>query len=209
MPASAPARRNQRGEAVLKSHHRSGQANRVCLEEVGRLRGSNRPFAKREWRMPSSTESRNRTGLAVIVRPQLALAMGIEWPIVGLLVGDVAYSDVGLGEWTGFYDWLRRADGVLLGVRYWPAEPNESLFRDAASASYGTIGSRGSLDIYFSTDRNYDPQRSVDQEFLYDPVFRSAGGEWAIVFDTIALTPSDLERLRGSDALWVTVTPKK
>lgn len=155
--------------------------------------------------MEVSTKQPNREGLIVILGPRLTLASGIEWPIKAFEVGETKYTDVGLGDWTGFYDWLRSSEGVLLGVRYWPADANDALFENAGSVAYASIGTAGYLEIYFSQEGPSDPRRSNDQEFQYDAVFRSAEGEWAIVFDTAALTPSDLAQLGESDARWVTV----
>lgn len=53
---------------------------------------------------------------ACSARPQLALAKDLKWPLQGFAVENAEYSDMGLGEWTGFYDWLRDSDGGLLGV---------------------------------------------------------------------------------------------
>jgi hypothetical protein len=67
----------------------------------------------------------------------------------------------------------------------------------------------GSLEILISPSDVVDPQRSGDQEFLYDAVFRSPKGEWAIAFDTAALKPSDMEHLRQLSAAWASVTVLK
>lgn len=146
----------------------------------------------------------SRNCLLVLLRATPALSMADRWPLGGFRVGGTTYVDVGLGDWTGFYDWLRRSDGAVVGVRYWPAIHNESLFDAARSLTYATIGSAGSLEIMFSPTDVIDAQRSGDQELLYDAVFRSREGEWAIAFDTTALRQSDLDRLRESNVAWHT-----
>jgi len=151
-----------------------------------------------------SDSSTDRHCLLVLFRPKLTLATAFDWPFKRFRVEQTTYEDVGLGDWTGFYDWLRRGDGEVVGVRYWPATRNESLFDSAQSLAYVKIGTAGSLEIRFVPSDAVDAMRSADQEFLYDAVFRAPNGEWAIAFDTTALRESDLQRLRQLDVTWST-----
>jgi hypothetical protein len=141
--------------------------------------------------------------LIVALRSELTLVENVSWPIEHFRLFDATYRNVGLGEWTGFYDWLRRSNGELVGVRYCPLADNDPLFEAVRGLPYIRIASR-CLEIYFSGVAEVDGAQSCDQEFLYDPVFRSDSGAWAIAFDTTALKDTDLTRLRQPDATWRT-----
>ena len=94
--------------------------------------------------METSRELTSRDCLVVILRPKLTLARGPYWPVIsGFRADDTIYREIGLGDLTGFYDWLRRSNGELLGARYWPSEPNGPLFEAARSLTYTKIGSKG------------------------------------------------------------------
>jgi hypothetical protein len=149
-----------------------------------------------------SSATAGKRCLLVILRPTLTLSSVDVWPLSEIRIDKTDYLDTGLGEWTGFYDWLRCDDGMVMGVRYWPAIPNNPLFDAARSLPYVTIGTAGSLDITFSPSKKFDPTQSQDQEFMYDAVFRSKTGEWAIAFDTMALKENDWEHLRQLPATW-------
>jgi hypothetical protein len=114
---------------------------------------------------------------------------------------------VGPGQWTGFYDWLRRVDGDVIGVRYSPLADNQPLFEAARALRYTRSDGSGGLEIYFDPSEVADEQHSCDQEFQYDAVFKSDEQGWAIAFDMIALTAADRQRLRTVVRRWATVTP--
>ena len=146
--------------------------------------------------MPTNIDQRC---LIVALGGALTLADNVSWPIERFRLSGVTYRDQGLGNWTGFYDWLRRADGEIVGVRYCPLADNIELFEAARMWPYARIEHR-CLEIYFSGVEQIDDARSCDQEFLYDPLFRSDSGTWALAFDTTALTQSELGRLRQRSA---------
>jgi hypothetical protein len=152
-----------------------------------------------------STSSANPHCLIVALQEELTLVENVPWPFQGFRLGDNIYRDVGLGEWTGFYDWMRRANGDLVGVRYSPLVDNQLLFEAARALRYARIDSTGGLEVYFSDDDGADERQSCDQEFQYDPVFRSELGGWAIAFDVVALTPMDQGQLRRIGRNWATV----
>lgn len=145
-------------------------------------------------RMPES--SNNRDCVIVALRQELTLAYGGPWPLKTFRLGDTAYRDAGLGDWTGFYDWLRHVNGELIGIRYSPLADNRELFEAALELSYTRSDGSNGLEIYFDSSSVADESQSCDQEFQYDAVFRSADGGWAIAFDTVALTAKDRQFLR-------------
>ena len=151
--------------------------------------------------------STKRPCLIVILRAQLTLAKDVRWPLKGFVVGSKRYHDAAFGNWTGFYDWLRDARGSLLGVRYTPFNETEFLTERTKGLAYVKSDPPRHLEIYFSDRREFDDTRSCDQEFLYDAVFRSDDGEYAIGFGMEELSESDLRGLEETGAEWAVARP--
>jgi hypothetical protein len=148
-----------------------------------------------------------RPCLLVILQPQLTLARHLRWPLKGFVVGNKQYLDAAFGDWTGFYDWLRDADGNLLGVRYTPFEDTEFLIEHTEKLSYVKADPSRHIEIYFSESRAVEAKLSCDQEFLYDAVFRSDDGDYAIGFGTEELSEANLHSLEKTEAEWAVAHP--
>ena len=133
--------------------------------------------------------------LLVVLANPLVLAKAESWPHAALTVGGVEYSDTGLGEWTGFYDWLRDGERSVVGVRYWTFDYTAFLIERTRNLAYVVSDPKGFLEIYFSPRRAIEPGLSADQEFLYDPLFRSATGEHAIGFAMDSLSGPERESI--------------
>jgi hypothetical protein len=107
------------------------------------------------------------------------------------------YQDSGFGDSTGLYDWLRNHVGTVIGVRYWPFEDTQFLCDALAPLPYVAVApDRSDLDIYFSDDRRFDPERSRDQDIGVSKVLSAGGAAWALAFDTAALGPAELHALQ-------------
>jgi hypothetical protein len=72
--------------------------------------------------------------------------------------------DSGLGSWTGFYDWLRRSEDSIVGLRYWPFEQAAALLQ-ATQTPGAAKTPDGALLFQFDADPNYDETISADQAF--------------------------------------------
>ncbi len=155
---------------------------------------------------PEESSSRGPC-LLVILRPRLTLAKDVRWPLKGFAVGNKLYHDAAFGNWTGFYDWLRDAQGNLLGVRYTPFDETEFLTEQMKGLAYVKSDPPRHLEIYFSNRREFDATLSCDQEFLYDAVFRSDDGEYAIGFGMEELNESNLRGLETRGAEWAVARP--
>ena len=44
--------------------------------------------------------SKSRPCLLVVLRPNLTLAKGVEWPLKGFVIGEKQYHDANFGDWT-------------------------------------------------------------------------------------------------------------
>ena len=143
-----------------------------------------------------------RPCLLVILRPQLTLAKDVQWPIKGFALENKRYGDTGVGEWTGIYDWLRDAGGNLLGVRYTPADEMKIPAEVLKGLPYIKLVPPCHLEIYFSDRQIVEPTLPCDQAFMYDAVFRSEDGEYAIGFDMEELDESNLRSLENAPVDW-------
>lgn len=146
--------------------------------------------------------------LLVLFRRQVTLSLIDDWPGAEITVDGETYRDVGSGDWTGYYDWLRNTQGAILGVRYWPSEETHFLVSTASPLSYSRVYDNERqpwVEIYFSDDRNVDYERSKDYDFVYSRVLSSDLAEYAICFDTGSLTSDELESIAlGAKADWRT-----
>ena len=157
--------------------------------------------------MPSAM-SEERSCLIVILGEQVRLAKGGAGPIQSFDSNGKCYRDCGFGEFTEFYDWLRNSRDEVLGVRYYLCSDTDFLFGYAQEIGYALCVDRGTfryIEIYFSHQRDVDPLRSGDQDFLYDPVFRSDDGEIAIAFEMGSLSEPELLTLERFKATWTEV----
>jgi hypothetical protein len=143
-----------------------------------------------------------RPCMIVVLAHELILAKELRWPLQEVTVGDTTYRDAGFGNWTAFYDWLRSSDSTLLGVRYWLRDDLLFLGESVKSRDYAAVEPGRQIEIYFSGGRQVDQQLSCDQEFLYDAVFRSSDGTYAIGFGMEGLTEADIEHLTQSGIRW-------
>lgn len=130
----------------------------------------------------------------------LIVVLAPERPIVFVAaVGDAfehagrCYRDAGLGEFTGFYDWLRDADGGIIGVRYLPFEASRAVCDAVAAFPYVDVtADRLSLAVFFSTEHAFDPASSGDQAFGGNRVFVAANGDYALTFDASTLNDAEM-----------------
>ena len=143
-----------------------------------------------------------RECLLVMLQPQLVLSKIRPWPLAGFMCEGKHYRDAGFGEWTEFYDWLRDSDSNVLGVRFWLSSETEFLADYAREMPYIQIDPSRYLEIYFSERRGVNQARSCDQDFLYDGIFRSDDGQYAIGFGMGGLNEADVCSLQTAKAKW-------
>jgi hypothetical protein len=106
---------------------------------------------------------------------------------------------MGYGDWTGFYDWLRQRKGGVIGVRFTPAiEEVEFLPKELGGLNYVSVTpARTSIEIFFTTARDFDAHLSCDQDFGENKVFASHDRQYAISFGTAKLSWGELKVIRG------------
>jgi hypothetical protein len=144
----------------------------------------------------------NRPCMAIVLGTDLVLAKELRWPMQEFTVENKTYEDAGFGNWTAFYDWLRSSDSSLLGVRYWLRDDLHFLGDSVKNKDYAEVEAGRQIEIYFSGRREVDQNLSCDQEFLYDAVFCSSDGTYAIGFGMEGLTEADIDHLTNAGVKW-------
>ncbi len=144
--------------------------------------------------------SESNACLIVILFPQLTVALSKTLPSQSFLISEGTFTDIGYGDWNGFYDWLRNKDGKLIGIRYWPFKEREFIFDILPSYSYMKVFPKKCLEIYLSEEREYDEKLSKDQEFGNDILFSSRNKDYAITFSTKLLKDDDINTILSIDA---------
>jgi hypothetical protein len=95
------------------------------------------------------------------------------------------YVDSGIGDWIGFFDWLRDSSGLIIGVRQWVDEPSKVLF---SGQFFGVEADEKQrmLCAYFGSSREVDEVTSCNQDFGNNRLL-VAGDSIALTFGTGAM----------------------
>ncbi len=97
-----------------------------------------------------------------------------EVPASVIEVHGQTFTDSGLGDWLGFYDWLRDSAKKVIGVRIWFDEENahSAGMAECKNVEVGNPG--GTLTIFFGEDHKFEKSLSDDQDFGGNRLFLNA-----------------------------------
>jgi len=122
--------------------------------------------------------------LLAVCGPRLALRLGQRAPGPRLSVDGVDFVEVRDGDFAGFYDWLRTVDGRVIGVRWWLFEELRRLCDRLQGRDYALVDPACRfVDLWFSTERAFDPGQSNDQDFGNNRVLESDNGDLLLSFN--------------------------
>jgi hypothetical protein len=129
-------------------------------------------------------------GLVMVVLggPRLPYLRSSTVPIGGPISGPIeldgiTFRDSGAGDWLGFYDWLRTSDKQLIGVRV-TLDPGISELRLQLPAPNVEIDTTSrKVLVFFSGRRDYDEQKSDDQDFGDNRLFYGDDGSVLMTFN--------------------------
>jgi hypothetical protein len=139
--------------------------------------------------------------LLLVLHERLTLVLLETFPPREFDIDGVRFQDSGLGDFTGFYDWLRDASGRPTGVRYCPDEAVASRIGSLTMLSY--VRQDGPcIEIAFGSQAPIDYSASDDQAFGGNRVFIGAAGEFALSFETYFLGDDELRAIREAPAHW-------
>jgi hypothetical protein len=97
---------------------------------------------------------------------------------------------------VGFYDFLRSADGEIIGIRFSPFDVHP-LIDYAAALSYTRADrKRGYVEIYFRDGTGPAVVGIAEQAFGDDALWRSVSGTYALQVGTSELAEGELAMLR-------------
>jgi len=158
-----------------------------------------------------SKQTRSDGCLLVAFEKDPSLALVESCPAQPFRMGERLYQDQGYGDWTGFYDWLRKDSAEIVGVRYWPFERTEFLIDHLAKAKLSYVQTpvaRRRVEVYFALvgSHGVDPRKSDDQTFGSNRIFLCKQNRWLISFDTTRLSESEIQTIRAVNARWETVS---
>lgn len=96
-----------------------------------------------------------------------------------------------------FYDWLRAANGEILGICLSPSSDDaEKAVRELPERPYSQRLPNGAVEFYFGESREFVLDLSGDQAFGGSDIYLSDAGAWMFSFDLYSLTPEELLSIR-------------
>ena len=98
-----------------------------------------------------------------------------EIPEQQLTLDGLRYVDSGLGDWFGFYDWLRNTKAEVIGFRLWMDEVNVHL-ESLSKCQQVERGVHGEILVQFATGEEEYPPLSDDQDFGSNRLFLGENG---------------------------------
>jgi hypothetical protein len=129
----------------------------------------------------------------VLMKQLLVIVLALDKPRLLLTPDDMTritfrqkdYIDLGIETFYGFYDWLRTAERVVIGVRIdLSANELRSILLDIKNLNYvSLIQNSNTIEIFFTDKKNYDPELSADQDLLDNRLYMSDDGIYALSFD--------------------------
>lgn len=128
-------------------------------------------------------ERGNNNILILALMPHLEMGLASRCPFPWFQLGSENYSDLGIGDFIGFYDWLTDPDDRIIGVRQSFFEDIDSFSSMFSTYEYLEWNPKGRvLSVYFSESRTIVESKSGDQDFGDNRIYRSLAGDFAISF---------------------------
>jgi hypothetical protein len=108
------------------------------------------------------------------------------------------FTESGLGASIGFYDWLRRSDGSLVGVRTWLSQESEiHKFRNQLVKCSRIEWGKNHFILFFSDKRDFEDKLSDDQELGAHRLAISADGVALLTYDVALLSKEEMLSLKS------------
>lgn len=104
------------------------------------------------------------------------------------------------------FDWMTSSEGRVVGVRN--LLPPERLVKAFHEQGWPWVTlEQDELRIWLGEERRADLSQTVQRCVFADP-YRTRDGRLALAYDTYALEPEEVDRLRKFSADWVEVAPR-
>ena len=108
-------------------------------------------------------------------------------------INESIFQDTELGDFLGFYDWLRNDEELVIGVRFIPFERIDFLYQYSKQLDYVTIEKENKyLEIFFRNVEYFNEWDSNDQDFGECRIFKNMNNQLLISFDAENLNENEL-----------------
>lgn len=126
------------------------------------------------------------TYLIVVFGKEFSLIVCNDLPENTFAFENKRFVDTGIDTFVGFYDWLRTEQKNVIGVRIdFFSDEFESLKSELLKLSYVSHSDESeAIDIFFLRNNKIDLDKSDDQDFLDNKIYKSYDGTYAISFDS-------------------------
>jgi hypothetical protein len=119
------------------------------------------------------------------LRSPLQLVFLSDTPIT-ISVDNLEFTRSDTGDITGFYDWLRK-DGRIVGIGVLIFEDFHFLLSTFLGLEYVTVEKQTTsgavlASIHFYATRNYEDDKSNDQLFAKNYLYKTSCGEFGLTF---------------------------
>jgi hypothetical protein len=133
--------------------------------------------------MKTPTPSRPETTLLLSCGVDIQMAAFPGMPGERIEVFGALYRDTGYGDFTGFYDWLRSPEGVVIGLRWWPFGDLGFVLETLRGREYASLDpAEEYVDIWFGSERVSIPEEPKEQDFVGNKVLVSDSGDYVLSF---------------------------
>lgn len=136
--------------------------------------------------------------IAILSRP-IVVAFASSVPESEFRLAETAYDNLGLGDWNGFYNYLRLSRDQVVGVEFEPDDNN--LLRDLKRLighNPQLLWKEAGLIVFFGKKTHFDPNWTSMGHFGWNSIFRSKANVMAITFGLQGLSEISRENLATS-----------
>lgn len=100
-------------------------------------------------------------------------------------------------DFSGFYDWLRKNNDEIIGIRFWCFDYISTLIIFLEKFNYVNIIKEKAIEIFFNENMVYEKEISNDQDFVSSVIYLSEDkNEIAFSFDISFLNQKEANSLR-------------
>jgi hypothetical protein len=139
---------------------------------------------------------RQHRTLVIVMKEPIRFHLAVEEDVaLPLSLDGAVFSDVGYGDWMGFYDWLRTSSGKLVGIRTRLDAPGAEDLRQRIARNDAVDLDDGEIRVWFSSEQSFSEEKSDDQELGTHRVLTSHDGLLALTFNVESLSDEEFSAL--------------
>jgi hypothetical protein len=137
--------------------------------------------------------------LITILKSPVVLAFSNRLPQDQLEFQGEIYEDLGLGDWNGFYNFLRISRDLVIGLEFQPHDRGfSSKFKECVLGNPQVKWDGPFLQIFFGKRTDFDPHWTSMGNFGWDFFFMSQSNSITITFWLRGLSDEGRQNLASS-----------